>query len=29
MRADKGSSALAVAAMLTSGLGKMTLLEEV
>jgi hypothetical protein len=26
--ADRGSSALAVAAMLASGLGKMTLLEE-
>lgn len=29
MRADRGSSALAVAAMLTSGLGKITLFEEV
>ena len=29
MRADRGSSALAVAAMLTSGLGKMTVLAEV
>lgn len=29
IRADRGSRALAVAAMLTSGLGKMTLLDEV